>query len=129
MRLFYLSMMKKIILDAFTMKLYDKHMELMISSEIHLDSQIFYQILELKITNYNFPVGLIVIRKTNHHYSIDPLIFFKFKTEFETHLKWYALVSPNKFGFENLFYLKQMTNLKVYSFTNYQEARTLVEND
>lgn len=120
--------MKEVIQDSFTMKLYAHHIELLIKPETHLENSVFFQILHVKISHYDDPVGLIVVREgQNHYYSIDPLIFLKFKTQFETHLKWYALVSPNKSGFQNLVYLKQMTNLKVYSFTNYEDALSLIE--
>ncbi|HIB38291.1 hypothetical protein [Mesonia sp.] len=111
------------------MRLYANHIELFIDPDIHLATEDFFQILNTKTTHYDFPIGLLVIRKDKfHQYSIDPLIFMKFKNEFETHLKWYALISPNKLGFENLVYLKQMTNVKVYSFLNYEDALPLLEN-
>ena len=76
------------------------------------------------------PIPVVILRKSSaDKYSINPTLFVEHKEFFEAHAKWVAVVASDDSGFENLEYLKQLTNVPGYGFTNYHKVLELLKKE
>ena len=133
MRFFYVktNTLKKIKLPIGELKLFPDYMEINFTEGIHIDEEVLFQLVSEKIKYYKEnPIPVVILRKSSaDKYSINPTLFVEHKEFFEAHAKWVAVVASDDSGFENLEYLKQLTNVPGYGFTNYHKVLELLKKE
>ncbi len=124
--------MKKVSLPIGDLKLFPGYMEISFVEGTHIDEEVLFQVVNEKIKFYKEEscIPLVILRKGNaESYSVNPTLFVKYKEFIEAHAKWVAIVASDESGFENLEYLKQLTNVPSYGFTDYRKVLELLKEE